>query len=52
MKNKAGIIYLVFAFFLFLLGCQSEVNSPDQNNLNSERLVNFISRSNEILNSL
>jgi len=39
MKNKIGIIFTVFIFFLFLLGCQSEVNSPDQNNLNSDQLA-------------
>ena len=39
MKNKIGIILTAFSFFLFLLGCQSEVNSPDQNNLNSDQLA-------------
>jgi hypothetical protein len=32
MKNKVGIIFTVFIFFLFFLGCQSDPNSPDQNN--------------------
>ena len=32
MKIKIGIIFATFSFFLFLLGCQSEVNSPDQDN--------------------
>ena len=39
MKNKVGIIFTVFIFFLFLLGCQSEVNSPDQNNLSTDQLT-------------
>jgi len=31
MKNKIGIIFLVISFFLFFWGCQSDPNSPDQN---------------------
>ena len=31
MKNKIGIIFLVLSFFLFFWGCQSDPNSPDQN---------------------
>ena len=31
MKNKIGIIFLVLNFFLFFWGCQSDPNSPDQN---------------------
>ncbi|MFI5236475.1 MAG: hypothetical protein ACHQLA_00895 [Ignavibacteriales bacterium] len=32
MKNKIGIIFLVTSFLLFFWGCQSDPNSPDQNN--------------------
>jgi hypothetical protein len=32
MKIKIGIIFLVISFFLFFWGCQSDPNSPDQNN--------------------
>ncbi len=39
MRNKIEIIFTVFAFFLFLIGCQSEVNSPGKNELNSDQLA-------------
>jgi hypothetical protein len=39
MKNKIGIIFTAFSLILFFFGCQSEVNSPDQNNLNSDQLA-------------
>ncbi len=38
MKNKLGIIFTTFSLLLFFFGCQSEVSSPDQNNLNSDQL--------------
>lgn len=37
MKNKTGIILSVFTFFLLLIGCQSDPNSPEQNNLFSDQ---------------
>jgi len=38
MKTKLGIIFTAFSLLLFFFGCQSEVSSPDQNNLNSDQL--------------
>jgi hypothetical protein len=39
MKNRIGIFFTIFSFFLFLLGCQSEVNSPEQNSLANDQLT-------------
>jgi len=39
MKNKIRIIFTVLSLSLFYWGCQSEVNSPDQNSLNSDQLA-------------
>ncbi len=33
---KIGIIFLVISFFLFFWGCQSDPNSPDENNLSDQ----------------
>ena len=38
MKTKLGIIFTAFSLLLLFFGCQSEVSSPDQNNLNSDQL--------------
>jgi len=39
MKNKIWISFIAISFLLFFWGCQSEVNSPDQNSLNSDQLT-------------
>jgi hypothetical protein len=39
MKNKIGIIFTAISILLFFWGCQSEVNSPDRNDLNSDQLA-------------
>lgn len=39
MNNKIGIIFLVISFFLFFWGCQSDPNSPDQNNSATDQLL-------------
>ena len=39
MKNKIRISFITISFTLLFLGCQSEVNSPEQNNLNSDQLT-------------
>jgi len=39
MKNKISIIFTAISFLIFFWGCESEVNSPGQKNLDSDQLA-------------
>ena len=39
MKDKTWISLITISIAILFLGCQSEVNSPDQNNINSDQLA-------------